>query len=711
MLLAALLAQAAAAQADRPEATIAWRPDDVPPPVIDGRIDDPAWQHASDLGALTQVEPIEGAEPSERTEVLLLLDREAFYLRVVCHDDEPELIRASQMKRDANLDPDDRVEFLIDPFLDRRNAFWFQIGAGGSMGDALISRNGSSFNKPWDGIWLGRSRVTSSGWQAEVRVPVATLNFDPKASEWGFNLVRHIRRRTESARWSGARQSLGFFSIADAGTLKGIGELHQGLGLTFTPFGVLDFSRDHALDEEGSSLEVGMDAVWRITPDVKLSVSLNTDFAETEVDQRQVNLTRFPLFFPEKRDFFLEDSGSFLFGYGGSNDVIPFFSRRIGLDEDGGQVPLLGASKLTAQTPEYTVGVLAARTEATAAVEEADLLVGRISKNVLERSDVGLIYTHGDPDGTGSSSTAGLDFNYRTTSFLGDKNLNLSAWALATESSEPEGDGSAFSARASYPNNQVALEASYTYVDEDFDPRIGFVRRTGVKKYAAELEWRPRIQDGFVRWLQFQVEPVVFTNLDGSLQTSEVEIQPFGFLLESGDRGSIEIEVTEESLDEDFEIADGVVLPVGSYPFVRGRLELSSSDRRPLSVGGQVTLGEFYDGTRQDLGLEVQWRACRWASFAVEYEHNDVELPAGDFAVNLGRLEWTLLTSPDLSWTNFLQYDDVSERLGLNSRVWWILRPGTELFLVLNQGWDGSADSFVTEDTQLIFKLGTSFRL
>jgi hypothetical protein len=553
---------------------------------------------------------------------------------------------------------------------------------------------------------LGRSRITSRGWQAEVRIPVATLNFDPEGERWGFNLRRLIRRRTEEARWASPQQNVRFFSVADAGTLEGLGGLNQGLGLELTPFGVVDGEGDHASDETDVGADLGLDAIWRVTPDTKLTLSYNTDFAETEVDARRVNLTRFPLLFPEKRDFFLEDSGVFVFG-DGSNEVIPFFSRRIGLDDSGQEVPLLGAAKLTAQTEGYTLGVLGALTEARGEVDQAELFAGRYSHNILERSDVGVIWTHGDPDGRGAADTVGLDLNLRTADFLDDRNLQLSLAGVHSASSEEDGDGNYLSTRLSYPNDEVSLSAGASHVDEDFDPKLGFVRRRGVRRYDADLAWRPRLNGDLVRRLDFQLEPVLVTDLGGDLQTSEVELQPFGLQLESDDRAGVELRFSEERLEEDFEIFEGVVIPVGDYPFTRGGVFLETSDKRPLSIGLEVQTGEFFDGERDDLELELQWRASGLVQLALELERNDVRLPDGDFQVHVGRL----YPGPDLSWTQYLQYDDVTERLGLNSRVWWILRPGAEFFAVLNQGWDGAGDGLVPTTTRLAFKLGWTLRI
>ena len=299
---------------------------------IDGVLDEPAWRTATQLGRLTQVEPVAGAAaPNQPTTVRLAYDRDYLYIALWC-DEEPGLVRARLMDRDANLDPDDRVEFWIDPFNAQRFAYWFQIGAGGSRGDALVSDGGSRFNKRWDGIWYGRSRVTKRGWQAEVAVPFKTLGFRAGTTTWGFNLRRERRAAAENLRWASPDRAYFFFNIAVGGELTGLTGMDQGIGLDVVPYAKLSSSRDRRVDKHTSRTgDFGLDLSYRITPSLGFLLTYNTDFAETEVDERRVNLTRFPLFFPEKRDFFLQDSDLFEFGipsgFRGRPRVVPFFSR------------------------------------------------------------------------------------------------------------------------------------------------------------------------------------------------------------------------------------------------------------------------------------------------------------------------------------------------------------------------------------------------
>jgi len=703
------LVAAASQDVAPPSVSFARLPEGVARPVVDGVLDDEAWAHATVLDRFFQVEPDTGAPISERTEVLLLHDADAVFVALRCFDSDPAGIVGTQMLRDADLDPDDRVELYFDTFLDRRNAFWFQIGPGGSKGDALITKNGSGFNKDFDTIWFGRARETADGWQAEIEIPAASINFDPKRSSWGFNLRRHIRRKNEVGRWASWQRRHSFFSIAQAGTLTDVGPMHQGIGLDVTPFGVADWSTDRVARDTDFDSDVGLDAIYRITPSNKLTLSVNTDFAETEVDERIVNLTRFPVFFPEKRDFFLEDSSAFFFGSSSSgNGVIPFFSRRIGLDADGQEVPIDVALKLTGSTEAATWGVMDVQTGETGSVDAQNLLVGRYSHNFEDESDAGVIVTAGDPTGGERDATYGADLNLRTDGFLGDRNLRLSAYALET-TGEASDDNRAYHLGLDYPNDTVNVTADYTVVERDFDPALGFVQRRDVKKY--ETRWQLRRRPGNdVRWYEFVFSPKLFTDTGNDTRSVEVLVRPFGVLWQSGESLSLDVLHLREVLTDDFEIQDGVVIPAGAYTFERAGAVFETSTRRPISGEASLFAGEFFDGDRTDAELGLEWRVNRHAILGAEFEVNDVDLPAGDFVVRAARGRVNLHFTPRVSWTNYAQYDSVSDDLGLNSRLRWILFPGRELNLVVNQSWLWDDATFRSQTSEITAKVSLSFR-
>ena len=689
-------------------------------PVIDGVLDESLWDRVPPLTGLRQVLPDTGALASERTEVRFCFGPDELFIGVSCFDSEPALIRQVNMARDARLYPDDRFELLFDTFDDDRNAFWFQMSAAGSKGDALITKNGSSFNKPWNGLWQGRSTVTDEGWFSELAIPYATLNFDPETSEWGFNIRRFIRRNEEEARWATPSTSIYFFSVTHAGALTNIPPLQQGLGLDVIPFLTADGERDRTTSETDTNLDAGLDLLYRFSPSTKLSVSLNTDFAETEVDDRRVNLTRFPLYYQEKRDFFLEDSGVFFFGPstgrggGRGGDLSPFFSRRIGLFSSR-EVPLDVAARFTTQTDGYSLGLLNVHAGSLSytnddgdpvSLDSQNLFIGRLSKNIGEQSDAGVLWTHGNPEG-GDGATLGADVNYRTDTFIGDKNLRLSAYGLSAENGAESDE--AYYASASFPNDTIDLSLSYTHIGEDFDPALGFVPRAGIKKYSGSFDYSPRPRTN-IRQLGVGLHPTIYTDLDGNVESQRVHATLFRVEWESGDSFDIDVKEQREVLTEAWAIQDDVEIPVGDYEYLRWGVEYETSSKRPLSVETGVDFGEFYDGDRLDYGVELDWNLTAGTQLGLEFERNEVELSAGAFDVNVLRLRADVQFSPDTSWYNFVQYDDESEDVGLNSRLWHIFEPGREIFIVLNQSWNTMDDRFAPERTGLALKFGYTLR-
>lgn len=683
---------------------------DVKPPAIDGRLDEPFWGEALVISDLVQVVPVAGATPSERTEVLLAFTATDLYVGLRCYDREPHLIRATQMERDAQLDPDDRVELLFDTFNDNRTAFWFQLSPGGAKGDALVSRNGLDFNKRWDTIWYARSRVTDEGWFGEMRIPFASLSFDPEKSDWGFNVRRFIRRRTEEVRWASPEPRLFFFGPANAGTINGFSDMEQGLGIDVAPF----FVGSYEHPEIGSAHllgDVGLDAFFRLSSNTKLSLSFNTDFAETEVDARRVNLTRFPLFFPEKRKFFLEDSGVFNFGGGGrrNTDPLPFFSRRIGLDEDGNEVPLLFNAKLTTTTDSYSLGLLDSQTDETGTTAGRNLFVGRFSKNIFEQSSVGMIYTHGDPTGSQDDYTAGVDLNLRTNEFLGDRSLRFSSYVIGTEDSETDGENLAYAASISYPQDEFSLAAGYRVIEDNFKPALGFVRQTGVKRYSVDLSYSPRLYSN-IRRLKFAARPRLITLTNGDKDTEMIFLTPLEIEWESGEQLEFKVRPQKVYLMEDFDISYPITIPVGTYDYVRYGVEFETSDKRDVSGKVEFEAGTFYDGSREDYEIGLEWRASSHAFFGLDFSHNDVRLVDGNFRVNLASVKADWHFNPRLSWRNFIQWDDASDSAGLNSRVRFIMEPGRDLFLVLNQGWSTFDDHLAPTSSDLRFKVSYNMR-
>jgi len=681
------------------------------PPQIDGRLTDEVWQLGIPIGELIQVEPHEGAVPSEASEIRVLYDADYVYIGLRFYDSEPDKIVATTRERDARLEGDDRFELVIDTFLDRRNAFFFQMNATGSKGDALISNNGQVFNKPWDGIWQGKSRIDEQGWTAEVAIPFKTLSFKQNLETWGFNIERRIGRRNEDARWTGADQDVRLFAISEAGNVHGFKNIQQGVGLDVVPFFVTNRENDREAGSKTLEGDPGLDAFYKLTPNLTLSLTVNTDFAEVEVDERQINLTRFPLFFPERRDFFLQDAGNFEFAdlnRRGGVDLLPFFSRTIGLT-DGEEVPILAGAKLTGRARDYNIGVLDVQIDEFEDQDSENLFVSRVSRNVGEQSTIGGIFTRGDPSIEQENYLYGFDANFRTTTFNDDKTLQASLWLLDTDTEDVSGDDAAFGASLNYPNNIWRWNLRFQEIQEAFNPGLGFVRRSDIKRYEGGITYQPRVNDT-IRNLEFAVDTEAVFDTDDVLETWATEIQPFGLEFQSGDRGQVEVRLIHDELREDFDISDGIIIPEGEYDWTRFALEFQSADKRPVFVELEYGWGEFFDGNRTDYEAALGWQPGPLFRGSLEHEWNDVALEGGDFDTKLARLRASFSFTPELSWSNFVQWDNVSETFGVNSRLRWIPTPGHEMFLVFNETIDENDSSLVPIFQELAFKVSYTFR-
>ncbi|MFT5052308.1 MAG: hypothetical protein ACI8QZ_003741 [Chlamydiales bacterium] len=687
---------------------------------VDGVLDEAFWARAPHLGDLTVTAPVEGAQPTYPTEVLLAYDSDAFYIGIVCHDDPTE-VRARQMDRDAFVRYDDVVELWFDTFHDRRFGFWFQMTAAGSRGDGLLADSGSSFNKSWDGIWYGRSRVTADGWVAEMKLPFKTLAFREGASTWGFNLRRKRIANGEDARWASPSVAYDFFNLAEGGVLVGMTGMEQGLGLDVTPYVRAGVGRNRDEDpayDYGDDFDAGLDLAWRPTSSTTVRVTTNTDFAETEVDDRQVNLSRFPLFFPEKRDFFLEDAGLFEFGPSGrGGGVRPFFSRTIGRDPDGGAVPILAGTKFTGRMGDWNVGVLETRvdgftTDDTGLVGERSLGVLRLSRNLGEQNSAGLIFTHGDPQEGGRARTYGADFRLGSSRLFGEGHSG-SLWGYYVESdNEGQKPGAAYGVQAETRSSVWEHTAQAYVTEESYDPRLGFVRRTGVEhyRYRGEYTWRGGPGDIFRRY-QVQVSPHYDQDTAGQEDRFTLPLTWLDLQFQSQDSISIETEWFEEQLDDGFDLSDDVTVGAGLYDGVTHTVEFEGNERRILTGKVRVEFGDFFGGDLFRWKVEPVLIPSKYFTLRVGYEDIQADFAGPDLDTQLYSTDIDFGFNPDLSLRNVLQYDTQTEDLAWQGRLHWIIEPGQDLFLVVVLGWDRTdRDSFHGTNEEMIVKLSYTWR-
>lgn len=654
---------------------------------VDGVLDEPEWAGAVPIGPLVQRDPNEGARASEETEVRVLYTETTMYFGIVCRDRTPSGIVSTQLTRDADLGSDDNVLIALDPFFDQRNGFFFQVNAAGARADGQIANNSEHLTLDWDGIWDAAARITPDGWVAEIAVPFKTLRFKPGQTVWGLNVERKIKRRNEVDRWATPLRDSWVSNLGQAGRLEGIEEIHQGRGLDIRPY------LSGGEENRDRTLQAGIDVFKNLTPNMNASVTVNTDFAETEADARQINLTRFPLFFPEKRAFFLEGAGVFDIAATNSHTLVPFFTRRIGLLR-GREVPILVGTKIVGRQSGYNIGVLDVQTRGVDEFEPdggrlggQNLLAARVSRNILRQSWVGAIFTRGNPEGTGGNTMAGADVSLATSTFRGNKNLSASFFFLRTDDEATGTTDYSFGGNVDYPNDLWDCSLGWRQIGDDFHPGLGFVPRAGVRRFSPSMAFKPRPGGLGIRQLFFELRPVWVSDLHGVVQSWEVFSAPFNAEFESGDKVEFNVIPQFERLTEPFEIADGVVIPVGPYRMNRWGVQAETADKRPVSVKAELMWGGFYSGTRHDIALGVTFKPSTHVLAAVQFERNDVTLREGAFSARVVTARADYNFSPDVSWANLVQYDSESRVLGVQSRFRWILKPGNDLFLVLNRGW------------------------
>jgi hypothetical protein len=616
--------------------------------------------------------------------------------------------------------------WTIDTFLDGRTGYFFEMNPSGLMADALLGVNGE--NREWDGIWNARARRSEIGWTLEIEMPFRTLNFDPDSDAWGINFQRVVARKNEQSIWTGWARNQGLRRMTNAGVLTGVRDVTQGHGLDLKPYGLISSLAAPGRGRPATTMDAsaGVDLFYNPTPLLRSVLTVNTDFAQTEVDQRQVNLTRYSLFFPEQRDFFLDgatffdfasdsgEAGGNMFGpvaRGNEERLIPFFSRRIGLSAEATPQKIDFGTKVTGQAGAQDVGLLHVRTGEDDGFASEDFTVARAKRRLLRQSYVGALYARRAArlPGTGAAHTAGIDMRLATSTFLGDQNLEGDGWVLYNTQPGISSGNAAFGASLRYPNDLWNVRADATEVQENFDSAVGFVSRRAYRQYSQAVEFGPRpANHRYLRQVTAGARLDTLTDLKHGLLKRSIIVQPAQVQFHSQDNFRLTFFRRYERLDLPFAITREITLPVGAaYTFHRYRLFASTANRRRLAVNGSIEVGEFYSGRRAEQGVAVSVRVRPGLFFSAAGQWNHVTLPEGRFTTRLYRIVGETHVSPFLALTNNIQYDSQSSVLGWQSRFRWIITPGSDLYVVYMHNWrdDPVADRFSTLDNRLASKV------
>ena len=695
-------------------------------PVIDGVLDDAVWQQAEAVTDFHQSRPGDHTEPSEPTELYVVYTRDALYIGARMYDADPDLIAAPTIRHGQGLPFDDRLVVILDPFNQGRAGYRFETNLNGVRHDALYTTP-TQFSLNWNTIWETATNVEGNAWVAEIEIPFKSLPFNPAVDTWGFNFGRGIRRKNEEMAWVSLDRQ---YNPTIMGEMTGMTGMDQGVGLDIVPSMAAVRQRRFNPSARDEQYNPSLDAFYRLTPSLNAALTINTDFSAVEVDNRQVNLTRFNLFFPERRDFFNNDSELFQFGNisgmargnnatGGASreNARPYFSRKLGLAADGSPGDIEYGGRISGRIGRFNIGTLAIRQGETASVAATDLLVTRISANVLEDSQVGFIFTDGDPTSNLDNSVAGADFQYINNNLANGRRLTGNVFFQQSDTPGLEDDDSSYGIGVGYPSSVgFRTRAGYKVVEENFDPAMGFVANAGIEDFTADVGYTYFFDSGVLQNAFGGIDMQRINLLDGGLQTEVVNYRLLE--LESGSRDRLQFGyiANKEVIRNRFPIfrrtGDEIYIEAGSYEFSEQRVSFNTAGQREFSGSFNYRSGDFFNGERVNLNGRVTWNQSRYFILSASYDWNDIELPQGKFTTRLSSVNSQVAVSPTLYWITLAQYDNVSEEIGINTRLQWIPRAGQEGFIVLNYGlqdWDRD-NSFQVASSDLSVKFRYTFR-
>ena len=662
---------------------------------IDGSLDEPAWSLAQPATDFLQQQPTEGVPASERTEVRVLFDDKNIYFGIRAFDSDAKHINARELVRDADFSNDDTVAIMLDTYHDRRNAFRFIVNPLGTQQDALITDEGRDINVTWNGAWISAGRIDDKGYTVEIEIPLTTLRFKEGLESWGFNISRIIRRKNEENLWTSWQRSFGLERVSQAGELSGVEEIRRRRLREIKPYASGDW-REGAPRvgangfDAGARARIGIEvAKLGITPSLTAEFTVNPDFGQAEVDDQIVNLSRFSVFFPEKRDFFLENSGMFLFGREGENQA--FFTRRIGLTDNGSPVPIDYGVKLTGKIGRYNVGFLQVQTRklgefATGlGIPRQQFSVLRVKRDILKRSYIGAILVNRQ----GATTVGGASYN-RVGGADAEFNLtdHYKVKAFWMGSATPGVRSGAGSSRLEsiFENDLYRFITVYEDVGAKFNPEVGFIERNAIHQYFGQFAYKPRPKFiPHVQQMEFETQIEYYTDRAGKLATRQTELSWDTVFKNSSELFFRPIEAVNDVLTEPFQIRRGIIIPPGTYEFNRPQISFTSDLSKRIIFHGREKWGDFYSGKRYETSGGITWRPNSHLLVDLSESYNRVRLREGNFSTSLfsGRLNYNF--SRKLLTSALIQLNSAARLSVINVRLRYIYRPNSDFFIIYNQ--------------------------
>jgi Domain of unknown function (DUF5916)/Carbohydrate family 9 binding domain-like len=667
--------------------------------ILDGVLDEAAWDLAEPVSDFIQKLPDTGALATEKTEVRILYNDETLYIGAHCWDSAGrDGIVVNDITRDFEVRDSDGFKVALDTYNDDRNAFLFVTNPAGGRFDLQSTKDGDLMNKNWNGIWYNQTSIDDEGWHLEFAIPFKTLRFTKaEIQEWGINFERRVRRKSEDSYWSPIPPPYFTSRVSAAGTLKGLKGIHQSTNMYLKPFLSAPVLRREN-DDWDFQPELGVEVFkWAVTSQLVFDATLNTDFSQVESDDVKTNLTRFSLYFPEKRDFFLENAGVFSWGpkvdKHRTPELLPFFSRRIGLTDDGELVPTLGGARLTGRAGKYSIGIMSMQTddfwttpdeddgEISELVPSTNFSVLRLKRDILGKSDVGAVVINKEESGPGFNRTYGFDSNLNFHTYL-----NINAYVLKTESEENSDEDYAGSLYASWKDQFWDIRAGNTFIGDDFNPEVGFVPRAGMNKTFGKFGVTPRPKGRVPGVLEFNPSTAMeyITNMDGDLESRQIN---FNLRTTLNDSSVIWLDMKSkfEHLYETFDIRDDITLNIGDYSWNEYTVWYETDQSRKLGFTGMYKTGGFWNGDRNRYQVGLRFHPIYKFGAELKFERNDVVLPEGDFTVDLIGTKLNYSFSNRMFLNALFQYDSDEDQVLTNIRFNFMYKPLSDLYLVYNE--------------------------
>jgi hypothetical protein len=677
------------------------------PIILDGFLSEKAWKDAKPISDFIQRELEEGSPATEKTEVRVLYDTMNLYIGAMCYDSEPDKILHTEMNRDSALTGDDSFTLVIDTFHDKRNGYYFSTNPNGVLNDALVSNGTSDSN--WNGVWDVAVQITDLGWSVEMVLPFKTLRFPPDENlDWRIDFRRIIQRKREEVLWTAWERNDGILQLSKFGTLTGMASIKRSQQIDFKPYALAGLQKIAGVKLD-RNYKYGLDMKFPVTSRITLDLTTHTDFAQVESDREQINLTRFDLNYPEKREFFLEGADIFTFA---SPVTTPFYSRRIGLTPDRKQVPILGGAKLIGKAGSYSIGVIDMQTDSEDSIPSTNYSVIRVKKDVLEKSYIGFIVTDASFNGGHTSQAYGADFLYRTDRFMKKQNLEIGGYLAENRIPGVDTGNHAGRIFMNLPNDTYNISLLHHAVGANYTPETGFVQRRNIKQYKASYAYTPRPGIPGVKKLLFMPMSInYYTDTGTRLLTRTMQIKPFGIQFNSGDTIELNAYGDYEHVDTAFQRFNGKLkVPTGIYNFWDYECIFSSSGSRPYFFGGDVRNGDFYNGKRKYFSSNCGFRFSKYSSISADATYQRFSIAGNTFDVRDYGGSVMLNLSPRLNSNTLVQFNNETGQVNVNFRLHYIPSIGSDVYFVYNHLWDEENDFRTLQNTG-IFKIDYMFRM